>query len=75
MLQVEGLYGLAIHENFLFGIMQRNNTLVRMEKLDNPLVSAMILVEEVKNPAAIKVVHRQRQPVNATGGTEIPSVM
>lgn len=66
---MEGLYGLAIHENFLYGIMKRNSTLVRADRGDNPLVGAMILAEKLQNPAPIKVVHRQRQPVNATGGS------
>lgn len=67
MFKVEGLYGLAIHENYLYGTMHRNNTIVQMDRLDSPLVTMTTLIEEVRNPSTIKVVHRQRQPVDTRG--------
>ncbi len=63
--QIENVHGLVILDNSLFITNQRNNSLVSIDRFGNVTKPKVALLWDVPRPAAVEVVHRQRQP---TGG-------
>lgn len=61
--QVEGLNALSIHEQFLYGASQRNNSIIRMHRLRGTPDDKLIIRHDVPSPSTIRVVHRQQQPI------------